>query len=330
MLLLIKSNDVNTLHTTLIRRNKKMAFTSLSELRKSRSGFESLMKEIEKTTNPQSESKTDDRFWQPVVDKAGNGYAVIRFLPPSQNEEFPYVRIWNHGFQGPSGKWYIENSLTTIGQTDPVSELNTELWNSGSEANKEVARKQKRKLTYISNILIIKDPSNPENEGKVFLFKYGKKIFDKIKDLANPQFEDEKPVNIYDFDTGANFKLKIRNVEGYRNYDKSEFESPSPVSNDDDQLLKIWNSQHSLTQFLDPKHFKSYDELKKKLHMVLSGTTANTKRAEEVSLDEDEVVSSKTTVVSKASAPKAVPRKEVDFDDDEESLSYFSKLANED
>ena len=305
-----------------------MAFTSLSELRKSRGGFESLMKEVEKIANPQSESKAaDERFWQPEVDKAGNGYAVIRFLPAPPNEELPFVRIWNHGFQGPSGKWYIENSLTTIGKSDPVSELNTELWNSGSEANKEVARKQKRKLTYISNILIVKDSAHPENEGKVFLFRYGKKIFDKIKDLTEPQFEDEKPINPFDFDAGANFKLKIRNVEGYRNYDKSEFETPSPVTEDENRLEKIWNSQHSLTQFLDHKHFKSYDELKKKLQMVLTGA-APAKRAEETELD-DEPLAPKATVVSKPASTKPVPSKEVDFDDDEESLSYFSKLANE-
>lgn len=304
-----------------------MAFTSLSELRKSRGGFESLMKEVEKIANPQAEKTSDDRFWQPAVDKSGNGYAVIRFLPAPPSEDFPFVRIWNHGFQGPSGKWYIENSLTTIGKADPVSELNTELWNSGSEANKEIARKQKRKLTYISNILVIKDPANPENEGKVFLFRYGKKIFDKIKDLMSPQFEDEKPVNIYDFDTGANFKLKIRNVEGYRNYDKSEFESPNALNDDTDYLEKLWNSQHSLQQFLDPKHFKSYDELKKKLQMVLHGSS-NTKRAEEVSLEDDPIPAPKAQVVSKP-ASKAVPPKEVDFDDDDESLSYFAKLANE-
>jgi hypothetical protein len=195
-----------------------MAFQSLSDLRKSRGGFDNLMKEVEKIGNPQGESKgSDDRFWQPEVDKAGNGYAVIRFLPPPKGEELPWVRIWNHGFQGPTGKWYIENSLTTIGKPDPISEHNTELWNSGSEANKEVARKQKRKLSYITNILIVKDPSHPENEGKVFLYKFGKKIFDKIKDVAEPQFEDEKPVNPFDFWEGANFKLKIRNVESYRN-----------------------------------------------------------------------------------------------------------------
>lgn len=309
-----------------------MAFTSLSDLRKSRGGFDSLMKEVEKIANPQSESRgEDDRFWQPEVDKVGNGYAVIRFLPPPKGEELPWVRIWNHGFQGPAGKWYIENSLTTIGKTDPVSEYNTELWNSGTEANKEIARKQKRKLTYISNILVVKDPAHPENEGKVFLYKFGKKIFDKIKDIAEPTFEDEKPINPFDFWEGANFKLKIRKVEGYRNYDKSEFDPPSAVSEDDSDIEAIWAKQHSLTQFLDPKHFKSYEELKKKLDMVLGNTGAPGKRAEEVDLDDDQVLA--TPKVATNTAPKVAekaPPKDVDFDDDDESISYFAKLAEDD
>ena len=310
-----------------------MAYTSLADLRKSRGGFDSLMKEVEKIANPQSESnnRNDDRFWQPEVDKAGNGYAVIRFLAPPKGEELPWVRVWNHGFQGPTGKWYIENSLTTIGKTDPVSEFNTELWNSGSEANKEVARKQKRKLTYYTNILIVQDSKHPENEGKVFLFKFGKKIFDKIKDVAEPQFEDEKPLNPFDFWEGANFKLKIRNVEGYRNYDKSEFDTPSSISEDDSIIENIWNKQHSLTAFLDPKNFKSYDDLKKKLDMVLSGGTSAIKKAEEVTLGEDaNYVQPATSAARPTAAPKAAPTKEVDFDDDDESLSYFSKLASDD
>ena len=310
-----------------------MAFTSLSDLRKSRGGFDSLMKEVEKIANPQSESRgADDRFWQPEVDKAGNGYAVIRFLAPPKGEDLPWVRIWNHGFQGPTGKWYIENSLTTLGKADPVSEFNTELWNSGSEANKEIARKQKRKLSYVTNILIVKDPAHPENEGTVRLYKFGKKIFDKIKDVAEPQFQDEKPMNPFDFWEGANFKLKIRNVEGYRNYDKSEFDSTSSVSNSDDEIEAIWGKQHSLTAFLDDKHFKSYDDLKKKLEMVLGiGTTmAPGKKADEIDLDEQVqgAPTSKLSVVQNKPAVKA-PTKEVDFDDDDESLSYFAKLAED-
>jgi hypothetical protein len=288
------------------------------------------MKEVEKIGNPQSDKSSDDRFWQPEVDKAGNGYAVIRFLPPSKGEEIPFQRVWNHGFQGPAGKWYIENSLTTIGKTDPVSEYNTELWNSGSEANKEIARKQKRKLTYYSNILVVKDPAHPENEGKVFLYKFGKKIFDKIKDMAEPQFEDEKPVNVFDFWTGANFKLKIRNVEGYRNYDKSEFDSPAPIADSDDDIETIWNKQHALLEFIDPKNFKSYDELKKKFDMVmgLGGAAQATRRAEEVELEEFEPQAR----VQKTEPKKEekAPSKDIDFDNDDESISYFSKLAEAD
>lgn len=292
-----------------------------SALKKSRGSFDSLMKEVEKIATPQSqESSKDDRFWQPEVDKAGNGYAVIRLLPSPKGEDLPWVRIWNHGFQGPTGKWYIENSLTTLGKADPVSELNTQLWNSGSEADKETARKQKRRLTYIANIYVVKDPSHPENEGKVFLWKFGKKIFDKIKDIMQPQFEDEDPVNPFDFWKGANFKLKIRNVEGYRNYDKSEFDSSTPLSTDDGEMEKIWNSQHSLQEFLDPKYFKSYDELKAKLHTVLATTAAASPRAEAVELEDQ----------APRQTPKASkPKKEVDVDDDEE-LSYFAKLANDD
>jgi len=307
-----------------------MAINTLADLRKSRGGFETLMKEVEKIANPQSESRSaDDRYWQPEVDKAGNGYAVIRFLAPPKGEELPWVRIWNHGFQGPAGKWYIENSLTTLGKADPVSEYNTELWNSGSEANKEIARKQKRKLSYVVNILVVKDPAHPENEGKVFLYKFGKKIFDKIKDIAEPQFEDEKPINPFDFWEGANFKLKIRNVEGYRNYDKSEFDGISTISEDDAEIEKIWSSQHSLVQFLEPKNFKSYDELKKKFEMVMGlngASTAAVKPAADVDLD-DVAPTRVTQKVEKA--PVKVPAKEVDFDDDEDSLSYFAKLAED-
>ena len=309
-----------------------MAINSLSDLRKSRGGFDSLMKEVEKIANPQSESRgADDRYWSPEVDKAGNGYAVIRFLPTPQGEDLPWVRVWNHGFQGPGGKWYIENSLTTLGKADPVSEFNTELWNSGSEANKEIARKQKRKLSYITNILVIKDPAHPENEGKVFLYKFGKKIFDKIKDMAEPQFQDEKPINVFDFDTGANFKLKIRNVEGYRNYDKSEFEAASAISEDDSIIESIWGKQHSLTQFLDEKHFKSYDELKKKFVMVmgLAGGATSNKRADETDLNEQIESAPKATRPVVEKAPVKAPPKDIDFDNDDESLSYFSKLAED-
>jgi hypothetical protein len=292
-----------------------------SQLKKSSGGFDSLMKEVEKIATPQSQDNAkDDRFWQPEVDKAGNGYAVIRFLPPSKGEELPWVRIWNHGFQGPTGKWYIENSLTTLGKPDPVSEFNTELWSSGIEANKDLVRKQKRRLTYIANIYVVKDPAHPENEGKVFLYKFGKKIFDKIKDVMQPEFEDETPINPFDFWKGANFKLKIRKVEGYRNYDKSEFDSISAISDDDDELEALWKKEHSLVEFLAPKNFKSYEELKAKLEQVLSASGAPAPRVDAVQLDEDE-----PRPAAKPVAKKAAPVE----DDEDDSLSYFAKLAND-
>ena len=295
-----------------------------SALKKSRGNFESLMKEVDKIATPQAEgSQKDERFWQPEVDKAGNGYAVIRFLPPPKGEDLPWVRVWNHAFQGPTGKWYIENSLTTLNKQDPVSELNTELWNTGSEDNKNIGRKQKRKLVYISNIYIVKDPAHLENEGQVKLFKFGKKIFDKIKDVMHPTYEDEEAINPFDFWKGANFKLKIRNVEGYRNYDKSEFDSVEALLSDDDELEEIWNKQNSLQEFLDPKHFKSYEELKSKLEMVLSGS-GSTSKAEDVDLGEDEAPKFAKP------KPKSKPPVDLDLDDEDESLSYFAKLANSD
>lgn len=298
-----------------------------SALKKQRGNFDSLMKEVEKIATPATgDDKKDDRFWALEVDKAGNGYAVIRFLPPTKGEDLPWVRIWNHGFQGPTGKWYIENSLTTLGKPDPVSELNTELWNSGTEANKEVARKQKRRLTYIANVYIVKDPAHPENEGQVKLFKFGKKIFDKIKDVMQPQFEDEEPINPFDFWKGANFKLKARNVEGYRNYDKSEFETSSVLA-EDNELETIWNKQHSLSEFLDPKNFKSYQELKSKLEQVLSATGSVAPRVDKVELDEQ---STRQVTSAPKVAAKPAKREEVNLDDDDESLSYFAKLANDD
>jgi hypothetical protein len=305
-----------------------MAFQSLSDLRNNRGNFDNLIKEVEKIAKPQSQgdSRDDDRFWQPEVDKAGNGYAVFRFLPPPKGEEMPWARVWSHGFQGPTGKWYIENSLTTIGKNDPVAELNNELWNSGSEANKEIARKQKRRLSYVCNVLVVKDPAHPENEGKVKLFKFGKKIFDKIKDVMQPEFPDEAPINPFDFWKGANFALKIRKVEGYRNYDKSEFESVKPLFEDDAQIEAVWNQQHSLVDFLDARHFKSYEELKKKLDAVLSGTAAPVRQAAAVDLDDAPV----RTESAPVSRPAPVAPAAVSLDDDDDTLSYFANLAADD
>lgn len=246
---------------------------SFAALKKSRNNsLERLTKEVQKFS-AKYEKQTDDRFWQPDVDKGGNGYAVIRFLPATQGEDVPWVRIWNHGFKNDTnGKWYIENSLTTIGLADPVSDLNTKLWNSTQDdegPGRKQARRQKRKLTYISNIMVIKDASHPEKEGKIFLYRYGKKIFDKINSLMNPEFEDETPVNPFDFWAGANLKLKIRMVEGYRNYDKSEFDTAAPLSEDDADIEKTWKNQYSLQAFANPNQFKTYDELKARLSEVL-------------------------------------------------------------
>jgi hypothetical protein len=248
--------------------------------------------------------------------------AVIRFLPAAEGEDMPWVQLFSHSFQGPTGQWYIENSLTTLNKKDPVSEHNTMLWNSGVESDKETARKQKRKLQYIANVYIVKDPSNPDNDGKVFLFKFGKKIFDKLNDLMNPEFEDETPVNPFDLWEGANFKLKIRKVEGYQNYDKSEFDSPAALSEDDDELERIWKAQNKLSEFITEGNFKSYDELKARLNKVLNL--------------EDDVVTEKPSapVTKKAEKPAEVKKaKTVEdsppWNDEDGDLSYFEKLAED-
>ena len=308
------------------------SFAEMKEKRKS--AIANLVAAAETT----SEKKTygDDRLWKPTVDKAGNGYAVIRFLPAPDGEDLPWVRYWDHGFKGPSGKWYIENSLTSIGQQDPVSEMNTQLWNSGIESDKQVARERKRRLHYVSNILVISDTASPENEGKVFLYKYGKKIFDKIMDVMQPQFEDEQPVNPFDFWAGANFKLKIRQVEGYRNYDKSEFDASTELFDGDDAKLEtVFGSSNSLKEFVDPSTYKTYGELKKKLYDVLGEEEiADTFTQDTV----DDLNSSRAPKVNApAPAEKATPissapivaDKGATNDDDEDTLSYFAKLANE-
>ena len=287
---------------------------SFAALKRNRqSSFDNLNQELAKLNQPNQNQGTnnDDRFWKPEVDKAGNGFAVIRFLPAPSGEDVPFVRMWDHGFQGPGG-WYIEQSLTTLGEKDPVSEYNSMLWNSGVEANKDQVRKQKRRLSFISNILVVKDSSNPDNEGKVFLYKYGKKIFDKLNEAMDPQFDDEKAINPFDFWEGADFKLKIRKVEGFRNYDKSEFDTGSAVSEDDEALEALWKAEHSLQEFLDPSNFKSYNELQTKLNRVLGldGATV-TQSADKAVLDE--VAPAAPSAV--AAAPSTP---EVDTEDDDE------------
>lgn len=301
----------------------------IQSLRKMRnSDFGAITSAFEKVANPQQDSKSyqDNRFWRLEGDKAGNGTATIRFLPRVEGDELPWVRIFTHGFQGPTGKWYLENSLTTLGENDPVSDLNTKLWNSGSEANKEIVRKQKRKLGFTANILVVSDPKHPENEGKVFLFRFGKKVFDKIMDKARPTFEDEKPLNVFDLWEGANFKLRMRKKDGYANYDESAFMEPAVVTENEDALLSIVNSQHKLSDFLDRKNFKPYDELKKKLDQVLSGDSFSGKSAAEMAEEEDRP--SAPAFVPKASKP-APQAKSVDEDDDGDVMSYFKKIAAE-
>ena len=303
----------------------------IQTLRKMRnSDFGSISNAFEKIANPSSETKsyTDDRFWKLEGDKAGNGTATIRFLPRVEGDELPWVRIFNHGFQGPTGKWYIENSLTTLGEADPVSEMNTQLWNSGSEANKKIAQERKRRLSYIANILVVSDPKHPENEGKVFLFKFGKKIFDKIMDKARPTFEDEKPVNVFDFWEGANFKLRMRKKDGFTNYDESAFMEPSEIG-DDDKIVAIANAQHKLSEFLDRKNFKSYEELKKKLDEVLSGNGFNAKSAAELADEPATIEAREPAKSAPAFTPKASVKPAIE-DDDDDVMSYFEKIAKED
>jgi hypothetical protein len=295
---------------------------SISALRNQNS-LDKLLQQVQKDESPATEKKSyvDERLWKPNVDKAGNGYAVIRFLPAPEGEELPWVRVWNHAFQGPTGQWYIENSLTTLNQKDPVSEYNTQLWNSGVESDKEIARKQKRKLKYYSNIYVVSDPSNPENEGKIFLYAYGKKIFDKLMEAMQPAFEDETPINPFDFWQGANFKLKIRKVDGYWNYDKSEFESASALKTSDEELESIYKGEYSLQEFMAPSNFKSYDELKSRLDAVLTGSVVTGKTAAQ--MVEEEEVPAPTFKSEPTPQPASVG------DDEDDAMSYFEKLANE-
>ena len=296
---------------------------SISALRNQNS-LDKLLQQVQKDESPSTEKKSyvDERLWKPQVDKAGNGYAVLRFLPAPKGEELPWVRVWNHAFQGPTGQWFIENSLTTLNQKDPVSEYNSQLWNSGVESDKEIARKQKRKLQYYSNVYIVQDSTNPENEGKVMLYRYGKKIFDKLMETMQPAFEDEKAINPFDLWEGANFKLKIRKVDGYWNYDKSEFDSVTPLKSTDEELESIWNAEHSLADFVAPSNFKSYDELKTRLDAVLSGTVVAAKTAAAM-IEEDETPFTPTFKSEPAPQPTSVDN------EDDDAMSYFEKLANE-
>jgi hypothetical protein len=310
-----------------------MSFDSLKKQSKLGSLTEKLVKEVEKMNTVSGGA--DDRFWKPEMDKTGVGSAIIRFLPAPEGEDLPWVKMYSHAFQGPGG-WFIENSLTTIGQKDPVSEHNRELWNSGSEKDKETVRKQKRKLNYYSNIYVVKDPLHPENEGKVFLFKFGKKIFDKILNAMQPEFEDEQPMNPYDFWTGANFRLKIRKVEGYWNYDKSEFDKPSPLLEDDDAMEALWKKEYSLSAIVAPDQFKSYEDLQKRLNYTLGQKSAARAVAEQeevydsyvqTSTKEDKVVEELEESYRKSKSP-SLPVVASGDDDEDDALGYFQKLVD--
>ena len=296
---------------------------SLDTLKRTNS-LDKLLGAVQQENAPQEKkSYKDERLWKPELDKSGNGYAVIRFLPAVQGEDMPWAKVFNHAFQGPTGQWYIENSLTTVGKADPVSELNSTYWNTGLESDKEIARKQKRKLQYFSNIYVVSDSKNPQNEGKVFLFRYGKKIFDKLMAAMQPEFEDETPVNPFDFWEGANFKLKIRKVDGYWNYDKSEFEASSALFDNDGQIEDVWNKAYALSEFSASTNFKSYEELKARLDVVLSGTTTVGNVMETIAKDpEPQIAPRVDTTPVESSSP-------VSEQEDDDTMSYFQKLANE-
>jgi gp32 DNA binding protein like len=312
-------------------------FANLKKQSKLGSLTDKLVKEVEKMSTGGS-GGADERFWKPEMDKTGVGSAIIRFLPAPDGEDLPWVKLYSHAFQGPGG-WYIENSLTTLGQKDPISEHNRELWNTGTEANKEIVRKQKRKLSYYSNIYVVKDPAHPENEGKVFLFKFGKKIFDKILNAMQPEFEDEEPINPFDFWGGANFRLKIRKVEGYWNYDKSEFDSPSALLDDDDALEALWKKEHSLSAIVAPDQFKSYEDLEKRLKYVLGQKTAARAVAEQEEVyesytqpvtKEESVMEELEESYRKSKSPTLPVVSSVPDDDDEDdAMKYFQKLVDD-
>jgi len=302
-----------------------MSFASLKKASSKGDTLAKLTREIEKINQPQASSGPDERLWKPELDKSGNGYAVVRFLPAPDGEDMPWAKVWSHAFKGPGGQWYIENSLTTLGKEDPVSDLNRGLWNSGREQDKATARAQKRKLSYYSNIYVVSDPAHPENEGKVFLYKFGKKIFDKLIEAMQPAFADETPLDPFNFWTGANFKLKIRKVDGYWNYDKSEFAAPAPLLEDDKALEEIWKQAYPLAEFEDPKNFKTFEQLQARLNLVLGRAPV---AASPVDESQEETVAKPWGKEVSEFREKAVASSPVESNED--TLSYFAQLAEED
>jgi len=299
---------------------------SFANLKRNRTTIDQLKNAAESAGGGETKkSWKDERIWKPAIDKAGNGYAVIRFLPAAEGADLPWVRYWDHGFKGPTGKWYIERSLTSIGQDDPVGQLNSKLWNMSDDDRSDTrkqARDQKRRLHYVSNIQVISDPANPENEGKVFMYVYGKKIFDKIMDVMNPTYQDEKPMNCFDMWEGANFKIKIRKVEGWINYDKSEFDAPSAfLDGDDTRLEGVYNSMHPLEEFTDAQFYKSYADLERKMHDVL-GTQASTDTRDPIA--EAPAPTMREMPAQSIEEVVATPAKEAE---EEDTMSYFAKLA---
>lgn len=303
----------------------------LSTLKKKRFDIDKLVQAAQESGGGDNKkSGQDERIWKPTVDKSGNGYAVVRFLPSPSDDGMPWVRYWDHGFKGPTGKWYIEKSLTSIGQQDPLGEMNSRLWNSGSDDDKETVRQRKRRLHYVTNILVVSDPANPANEGKVFMYQFGKKIFDKIMDLMQPQFPGEEPVNPFDLWEGADFQLKIRNVEGYRNYDRSEFKSPSELfDGDENQLQAVLNQVHDINEFVDPKNYKTYDQLQTKLMEVLGESAPRTTK-EEVAMDTQQAAPQPAAVAPEPEIPATAAEVSDASEDEDDTLSYFQKLANAD
>ena len=305
---------------------------SFAELKRNRTDLSKLVEQAKETTGTTQTRQSDDpRFWQPTRDKAGNGYAVIRFLPGDAKAATPWIRYWDHAFKGPTGQWYIEKSLTSIGQQDPLSELNSKMWNSGIESDKGIVRQRKRNLRYVANVLIVSDPSNPENEGQVKLYRFGKKIFDKIMDSMQPQFPDETPVNPFDMWEGADFTVKIRKVEGYPNYDASSFKSPDAIPGSDEELEALYNKQYDLNEWTDPTNYKTYDELKTRLALVLGESAPRTaKQAASLELDDEIPDFPAAAASAPASAPAPAVATAEAASEDDDTMSYFAKLAADD
>lgn len=305
-----------------------MSSNAFAKMKKRRNNVADLTSKLEEAGGKKKDYG-DDRMWYPATEKSGNGYAVVRFLPPSVDNDVPFVKVYSHGFQGPGG-WYIDECPTTVEQECPVCKMNQALvashgsWDSTPEKDKTIVRDRKRREGYISNILVIEDPQNPENEGKVFLFKYGKKIFDKLIEALSPEFDDETPLNPFDYWEGADFKIKIRKVEGYRNYDRSEFDKPTALfDGDDDKLSELYDSQYDLREFVDPANFKPYSYYETKLNRVMGKATTKpvaNDAGDDLPFEPD------TPVTKSKSKPKATAEVE---DEGEDMLDYFAKLANE-